>query len=98
MSILSDTDRIQAAIVTALRAYTAQSDRHTPWMPAAELAHGVGAAGVHDPVFEAAVQALYAAGTIRLMAGGTASGGSFYKAMLVPPELVSPGTTRPEAW
>jgi hypothetical protein len=31
------------------------------------------------------VQALYAADAIRLMAGGSAGGGDFYEAMLVPP-------------
>ena len=53
-------------------------------MPAGELARVVGATDEHDPEFEVDVQALYAAGTIRLMSGGNASGGSFFKAMLVP--------------
>jgi DNA-binding response OmpR family regulator len=75
----------QAAVVAALRAFAAQGDRHTPWMRAADLARAVGAAGVHDPPFEAAVQALYAADAIRLMAGGPAGGGNFFEAMLVPP-------------
>ena len=39
---------------------------------------------IHDPQFEADVEALYAAGTIRLMSGDKAGGGSFYEAMLVP--------------
>jgi CheY-like chemotaxis protein len=75
----------EAAVVAALRAFAAQGDRHTPWMRAADLARAVGAAGVHDPPFEAAVQALYAADAIRLMAGGPAGGGNFFEAMLVPP-------------
>jgi DNA-binding response OmpR family regulator len=79
------TSRGQAAVVEALRAFAAHAGRHTPWMPAAELARRVGAAGVHDPQFEADVQALYAAGTIRLISGGDAGGRSFYEAMLVPP-------------
>jgi CheY-like chemotaxis protein len=74
-----------AAVVAALRAFAAQGARHTPWMRAADLARAVGAAGVHDPPFEAAVQALYAADAIRLMAGGPAGGGNFFEAMLVPP-------------
>ncbi len=79
----------QAAIVAALRELTAGPERHTPWMSAAELAQSVGATGPHDPNFEAAIQGLYAAGTIRLMTGGGASGSSFYKAMLIPPAQVS---------
>jgi DNA-binding response OmpR family regulator len=79
------TSRGQAAVVEALGAFAAQAGRHSPWMPAADLARSVGAPGAHDPQFEADVQALYAAGVIRLMAGGAASGGSFFEAMLVPP-------------
>ena len=79
-----------AAIVEALRAFAAQSARHTPWMTAADLAQRVGAAGVHDPQFEADVQALYAAGTVRLMSGGSAGGGSFFEVMLVPPAPPAP--------
>jgi DNA-binding response OmpR family regulator len=79
-----------AAIVEALRAFAAQSARHTPWMTAADLAQRVGAAGVHDPQFEADVQALYAAGTVRLMSGGSAGGGSFFEVMLVPPAPPTP--------
>jgi CheY-like chemotaxis protein len=75
----------EAAVVAALRAFAAQGDRHTPWMRAADLARAVGAAGVHDPQFEADVQALYAADAIRLMAGGPAGGGNFFEAMLAPP-------------
>jgi DNA-binding response OmpR family regulator len=74
-----------AAVAAALRAFAAQGDRHTPWMRAADLARAVGAAGVHDPQFEADVQALYAADAVRLMAGGPAGGGNFFEAMLVPP-------------
>jgi DNA-binding response OmpR family regulator len=74
-----------AAVAAALRAFAAQGDRHTPWMRAADLARAVGAAGVHDPRFEADVQALYAADAVRLMAGGLAGGGNFFEAMLVPP-------------
>jgi CheY-like chemotaxis protein len=73
-----------AAIFAALRAFAAQGDRHTPWMRAADLARAAGAAGVHDPQFEADVQALYTADVIRLMSGGAAGGGNFFEAMLVP--------------
>jgi CheY-like chemotaxis protein len=72
------------AIVAALRAFAAQGDRHTPWMRATDLARATGAAGAHDPQFEADVQALYAADVIRLMSGGPAGGGNFFEAMLVP--------------
>ncbi|MBI3970382.1 MAG: hypothetical protein HY332_03755 [Chloroflexi bacterium] len=75
----------QAAIVEALRAFGAQSKRHTPWMKAGDLARAVGVADAQDPQFQADVEALYDAGTIRLMSGGSAGGGSFYEAMLVPP-------------
>lgn len=74
----------RAAIVDALRRHAAQSVRHTPWMTAADLAQGVGAAGVHDLEFAADVQALYEAGIVRLMSGGNAGGSTFYEAMLVP--------------
>ena len=74
----------QAAILHALGAYAAREPRTTPWMPAAELAAEVGADGVHDPRFEAAVQSLFAVDAIRLMSGGNPGGKSFYKAMLVP--------------
>ena len=73
-----------AAIIAALGANATQGARHTPWMRAADLARAVGAAGVHDPQFEADVQSLYDADVIRLMSGGAASGGSFYEAMLAP--------------
>ena len=55
-------------------------------MRAGDLARAVGLADERDPRFQADVQALYAAGAIRLMAGGNASGRSFYEAMLVPPD------------
>ena len=71
-------------IIAALGANATQGARHTPWMRAADLARAVGAAGVHDPQFEADVQSLYTADVIRLMSGGAASGGSFYEAMLAP--------------
>jgi hypothetical protein len=74
----------QAAIVEALRAFGAQGERHTPWMKARDLARSVGAADETDPQFQANVQALYEAGSIRLMSGSKASGGSFFEAMLVP--------------
>jgi CheY-like chemotaxis protein len=77
--------RGEAAVAAALQAFAAQGHRHTPWMPAADLALAVGAAGVHDPQFEADVQTLYEADVIRLMAGGPPSGGNFFEAMLVPP-------------
>jgi DNA-binding response OmpR family regulator len=75
--------RGRVAIVNALRRHAAQSERHTPWMTATDLAQGVGA-GVHDREFAADVQALYEAGIVRLMSGGNAGGGTFYEAMLVP--------------
>src|SRR5438132_9296194 len=86
-----------AAVADALRAFAAQSARHTPWMTAAVLAASVGAAGVHDPQFEADVEALYAAGTIRLMSGDKAGGVSFYDAMLVPPVHASEAAETAEA-
>ena len=79
------TSRGQAAIVEALRVFAASGPRHTPWLPAGALARAAGLADEHDPRFQADVQALYDAGVIRLMAGGNASGRSFYEAMLVPP-------------
>ena len=75
----------QEAIVEALRAFGAQGSRHTPWMPAGDLARAVGLDDAQDSHFQADVQALYEAGVIRLMSGGNAGGGSFYEAMLVPP-------------
>jgi CheY-like chemotaxis protein len=72
------------AIIAALGANATQGARHTPWMRAADLARAVGAAGVHDPQFEADVQSLYTADVIRLMSGGAASGENFYEAMLAP--------------
>jgi hypothetical protein len=59
----------QAAIVEALGAFGAQGERHTPWMKARDLARSVGAADETDPQFQANVQALYEAGSIRLMSG-----------------------------
>ena len=85
MGTMGATAGGQDAIVEALRAFGAQGSRHTPWMPAGELARAVGLADAQDPHFQADVQALYEAGVIRLMSGGNASGGSFYEAMLVPP-------------
>jgi hypothetical protein len=81
----ASTTQGQAAIVAALAAHTAESDGHAPWLAAADLARRTGTTGAHDPQFEADVQALFDAGTIRLMSGGDAGGGRFYKAMLVPP-------------
>ncbi len=75
----------QAAIAEALRAFGAQEARHTPWMKAGDLAHAVDAPDATDPQFQSDVQALYTAGVIRLMSGGTAGGASFFEAMLVPP-------------
>lgn len=73
------------AIVAALVEFNAQCRGLVPWMSAADLAQRVGATGSHDAQFEANVQLLFDAGTIRLMAGGTAAGNNFYKAMLIPP-------------
>lgn len=82
----ASTSQGRDAVVAALAAFTAGSDGHKPWMPAADLARTVGAGSARDPQFEAEVQALFEAGTIRLMSGGDAGGGNFYKAMLVPAE------------
>jgi hypothetical protein len=86
MGTIASTDRGRAAVIAALAAFKTESEGHRPWMPAADLARIVGADTPHDPDFEADVQALFDAGTIRLMSGGNAGGGSFFKAMLVPPE------------
>ena len=75
----------QAAVLAALAFHAGRSNGLFPWMPAADLAAFVGAAGEHDPAFEAVIDSLFEAGSIRLMAGGSASGKNFYKAMLVPP-------------
>jgi hypothetical protein len=40
------------------------------------------------------VQALYAAGAVRLMSGGSAGGGSFYEVMRVPLAPATPPTGR----
>jgi len=85
------TDRGREAVVAALAAFAAQSDGHRSWMPAAVLAQVVGADAADDPQLQADVQALYAAGTVRLMAFGGAGSTSFMEAMLVPP------TTNPES-
>lgn len=78
-------------IVEALQEFNAQSRGLAPWMAATSLALRVGATSVHDPHFEADIQTLFDAGTIRLMSGGNAGGSSFYSAMLVPPaEPASP--------
>jgi hypothetical protein len=82
----------QRAIVAALAAFAVRPGGSSPWMGAADLAREVGADGEHDPAFEADVQALYARGDIRLMAGGVASGSTFYKAMLIPPAAGATGT------
>jgi hypothetical protein len=83
----------RTAVVEALTAFTAETDGHKPWMAAAELALRAGASSAADPQFEADVQALFNAGVIRLMSGGNAGGGSFYKAMLVPPPEPDASTT-----
>ena len=72
------------AVLAALEAFSAESVGRKPWMEAEDLARHAGAAA-GDAQFTADVQALFEAGTIRLMSGGNAGGGSFYKAMLVPP-------------
>jgi hypothetical protein len=61
-------------------------DRHHPLDAKSLLAApaGRGAPDEHDPQLQADIQALYDAGTIRLMAGGDASGGSFDEAMPAP--------------
>lgn len=75
----------QGAVLAALAHYANRTNGLCPWMPAGDLAEVVGAADVHDPAFEAVVDSLFEVGSIRLMAGGSASGKNFYKAMLVPP-------------
>jgi hypothetical protein len=77
----------QVAIISALETFLAESAERktrTPWIGAADLASRAGATGTDDPQLQADVQALFDAGTIRLMSGGNASGATFYKAMLVP--------------
>jgi hypothetical protein len=96
MSESGAVSRGQDAIVYVLRAFGARSERNTPWMSAADLAHAAGMADEHVPEFEANVQALYDAGVIRLMSGGNASGKSFYEVMLVPPEGRNEGSRTDE--
>ena len=86
MGTIASTDGGRSAVVAALAAFNAASDGRGPWIPAADLARIVGAETPHDPHFEADVQALFDAGTIRLMSGSGASGASFFEAMLIPPE------------
>jgi hypothetical protein len=71
------------AVIAALEAFTAESLGRNPWMAAADLAQRAGTSA-GSAQFQADVQTLFDAGTIRLMSGGNASGASFYKAMLVP--------------
>jgi hypothetical protein len=78
------------AVVTALAAFLAESEGRKPWALAADLAGRAGAKGAEDPQFQADVQALFDAGTIRLMSGGIAGGASFFRAMLVPAEPETP--------
>ena len=87
MCEMNKADRGREQIVEALEEFNEGSNGLSPWMGAAALAHRVGATSSHDPQFEADVQALYEAGTVRLMSGGNARGSSFYSAMLVPPDL-----------
>jgi hypothetical protein len=91
METIASTDRGRGAVIAALAAFRTESAGHRPWMPAADLARTVGADTPHDPQFEADVQALFEAGTIRLMSGGNAGGGSFFEAMLVPPGVPPSG-------
>ena len=71
-------------MVAALGAFAAESQGRNPWIVAEDLARRAGASA-DDAQFVADVQALFEAGTIRLMSGGAACGGSFFKAILVPP-------------
>lgn len=89
MDTLSSTKSGRDAVVNALTVFLAESEGHKPWALAADLAGRAGAKGAEDPQFQADVQALYDAGTIRLMSGGTAGGASFFRAMLVPAEDAS---------
>ena len=82
---MNQPDNGRGQIVEALQEFNEASQGLSPWMAAASLARRVGATSPHDPQFEADVQALFDAGTIRLMSGGNARGSSFYSAMLVPP-------------
>ena len=86
---MNGADRGRAHIVEALEEFNELSKGLSPWMAAAALARRVGATSPHDPEFEADVQALHDAGTIRLMSGGNAGGGSFYCAMLVPTDVAA---------
>jgi hypothetical protein len=72
----------QAAIVAALGGRAAQAAELTAWMTAIELAQIAGVAGVHDPQFEADVQALYEAGTVLLTSSGASASSHFNEAML----------------
>ena len=87
---MNEADRGRGQIVEALQEFNAVSLGLSPWMAAGALARRVGASSPHDPQFEADVQALFEAGTIRLMSGGNARGSSFYSAMLVPPDESEP--------
>jgi hypothetical protein len=82
--MMTSTKVGREAVLKALEAFLAESAERKPWMGAADLASLAGASGTDDPQFQADVQALFDAGTIRLMSGGNASGATFYKAMLVP--------------
>ena len=73
-----------AAVLAALQVDAARSGGLAPWMPAADLAAWVGASGIDDAEFQAAVQGLFETGAIRLMGASGANGGNFYKAMCVP--------------
>ena len=87
---MTNTRHARGDIVEALREFSGASAGLNPWMGAAALALRVGATSAHDPQFEADVDALFEAGTIRLMSGGNPRGSSFYSAMLVPPDDVPP--------
>ncbi len=89
MNARVSTDRGRAAVVAALAAFSARSDGHRPWMPAAALAQVVGADAADDPQLQADVQALHNAGTVRLMSFGGAGSASFLEAMLTPPPTPS---------
>lgn len=73
------------AIVETLATWAARPGNRTGWMLAADLAAAAGVSGVHDPQFEADVQALYDAGTIQLTTAGPSASQHFAEAMLVPP-------------
>lgn len=85
--MINSTEDGREAVLKALQIFlreSAERKTRTPWMGAADLASQASATGTDDPYFQADVQALFDAGTIRLMSDSNASGATFDEAMLVP--------------